>query len=86
VTNARRRRTVIVSAATYALLVGAIRRALLMASAMDARGFGAVPCRTFARERPMRSADWLLIGAAAAVGLAATLASVAVGQWRFLLS
>ena len=70
----------------HALFVGAIRRGLLMASAMDARGFGALPCRTFARERPMRSADWLLIGAAAAVGLVATSISVAVGTWRFLLS
>lgn len=68
-----------------ALLVAAIRRATRMAAAMDARGFGAAPCRTFARVHRMRRGDvaWILgaaILATGAVGL-----SVALGTWRPLL-
>jgi energy-coupling factor transport system permease protein len=68
-----------------ALLVGAIRRGTRMAMAMEARGFGALPCRTLARERPIRAGDWALIAAAAGVGLAACAISMALGTWRFLL-
>jgi energy-coupling factor transport system permease protein len=54
-----------------ALLVGAIRRATRLALAMDARGFGAAPCRTIARPQRMRAADWGLLVAAVALGTAA---------------
>ncbi len=47
-----------------ALLVGSVRRATRLASAMDARGFGAAPCRTIARPHEMQRSDWRLVGAA----------------------
>lgn len=65
-----------------ALLVGAIRRGTRMALAMEARGFGAMPCRTVSRVQRMRRADWgwllgALMLAAGAIGV-----SVALGTWR----
>ncbi|MEX0626559.1 MAG: energy-coupling factor transporter transmembrane component T [Chloroflexota bacterium] len=54
-----------------ALLVGAVRRATRLALAMEARGFGAAPCRTIARPQRMRIADWGLLLAAVALGAAA---------------
>lgn len=68
------------------LLVGAVRRGTRLAVAMEARGFGARPCRTTARPQHMRVADWMLIGAAAALAAAATAVSVAAGTWRFLFA
>ena len=67
------------------LLVAAIRRASRMALAMEARGFGAMPCRTVARPQRMRVADWAWIVAAAALGAAAVSISVLAGTWRPLL-
>lgn len=67
-----------------ALLVGAIRRATRLAVAMDARGFGALPCRSVARPQRMAAGDWWLIAAAAGLGLATVGLGVAVGSWRFL--
>ena len=54
-----------------ALLVGAVRRATRLATAMEARGFGAAACRTIARPQHVRPADWLLIGAALVLGIGA---------------
>jgi energy-coupling factor transport system permease protein len=51
-----------------ALLVGAVRRATRLALAMDARGFATAERRTIARPQTVRPADWVLLGAAAAVG------------------
>jgi energy-coupling factor transport system permease protein len=67
-----------------ALMIGAVRRATRLAAAMEARGFGARPCRTSARDERVRPADWLLLAGAAALGLAAAAVSVAAGSWRFL--
>ncbi len=60
-----------------ALLVGSVRRATRLATAMDARGFGTAPCRTIARPQRLRLTDWGLIAGAvllaifaAAIGLA----------------
>lgn len=51
---------------THGLLVAAVRRAVLLATAMDARGFGSRPCRTLARPRSFRPPDLgLLLGALA---------------------
>lgn len=66
------------------LLVGAIRRATRMAMAMEARGFGALDCRTTARPQRMRRGDWLLLAGGAAVGAGATAVSITVGSWRSL--
>lgn len=51
---------------THGLLVAAVRRAVALATAMDARGFGTRPCRTLARPRAFQLADlWLILGASA---------------------
>jgi energy-coupling factor transport system permease protein len=68
-----------------ALLVGAIRRGTRMALAMEARGFGAMPCRTAARVHRVRGADWALIGGAALLAAAAIGTSIVLGTWRPLL-
>jgi energy-coupling factor transport system permease protein len=54
-----------------ALLVGAVRRSTRLALAMDARGFGAMPCRTIARPQRIRLADWTLLLATVALAAAA---------------
>lgn len=51
-----------------ALLVGSVRRATRLATAMDARGFGVSPCRTNARRQRMRPADWWLVAVALLLG------------------
>jgi energy-coupling factor transport system permease protein len=65
----------------FTVLVGAIRRAVRLATAMEARGFDAGVPRTVARPQPMRAADWaLVLAAVAAVGVA-TAVAVAAGTW-----
>lgn len=49
---------------TFGLLVGAIRRAVTLALAMDARGFGSRPCRTISRPRSFSARDTALLVAA----------------------
>jgi energy-coupling factor transport system permease protein len=68
-----------------AILVTAIRRATRMALAMEARGFGAMPCRTSAREQRMRAGDWGWILAALLLAAWAIGVSLALGTWRPLL-
>jgi energy-coupling factor transport system permease protein len=68
-----------------ALLVGAVRRATRLATAMEARGFGSRACRTIARPQRMRGRDWILLALAAALGVIAVVTSLTVGTWRFLL-
>ncbi len=68
-----------------ALLVGAIRRATRISQAMEARGFGAQPCRTSARLQRMRTADWGWIAGAFALSALAVGISLALGTWRSLL-
>lgn len=65
-----------------ALLVGAVRRGSRMAIAMEARGFGASPCRTVARIQRMRAADWGWIGGGVGLSVLAIGVSVALGTWR----
>lgn len=43
------------------LLAGAVRRAERVASAMDARGFGAFPDRTYRRRMRVTTGDWLFL-------------------------
>ena len=68
-----------------ALLVGAIRRGTRMAQSMEARGFGAMPCRTFARAQVVRATDWAWIGGAVLLAAIAIGVSVALGTWRPLI-
>lgn len=71
---------------TFALLVGAIRRATRLALAMDARGFGRRPCRTLARPRSLSLSDGLILLGAIGVAAGATAVSIALGSWRPLLA
>jgi energy-coupling factor transport system permease protein len=68
-----------------ALLVGTVRRASRLAIAMEARGFGALACRSVARPRHMRGSDWAWIGGALVLAAAAVGISVALGTWRPLV-
>lgn len=70
----------------FALLVGAIRRGTRLATAMDARGFGSRPGRTYARTPRMRLVDWALLAAAAVLCATATALSVALGTWQLVLT
>jgi energy-coupling factor transport system permease protein len=55
------------------LVIGAMRRAQLIAVAMDSRAFGASKSRTFVQNIRMRAVDWLFVGATVLyVALAAT--------------
>lgn len=67
------------------LLVGVIRRGARLALAMEARGFGALPCRSVARPQRMRASDWAWIVGAATLASAAVAVSLALGTWRPLL-
>ncbi|MBM4434194.1 MAG: energy-coupling factor transporter transmembrane protein EcfT [Chloroflexi bacterium] len=71
---------------TFALLVGAIRRATRLALAMDARGFGRRPCRTIARARPFDGRDRAILAGGIAIAAGASLFSMALGTWRPLLA
>ncbi|WP_375479716.1 energy-coupling factor transporter transmembrane component T family protein [uncultured Jatrophihabitans sp.] len=55
----------------FALMVTAIRRAVRLAAAMDARGFGAGSGRTFARPSRLRKVDWATMAAAVLLAVAA---------------
>lgn len=65
-----------------ALLIAAVRRGSRMALAMDARGFGALPCRTVARVQRMTLGDWGWIAGAALLAAIAIGISLALGTWR----
>lgn len=54
-----------------ALLVSSVRRATRLATAMDARGFGAAKRRTIARPQRMRRFDWWLLAGSLGLGLLA---------------
>ena len=63
-----------------ALLVGAVRRAMRLATAMEARGFGSARCRTIARPQRMRLSDWGLIAGSLLLALGAAGLSLALGS------
>jgi len=65
-----------------AILVGSVRRGSRLALAMEARGFGAGPCRTVARVQRMGAADWAWLAGAALLAVAAIGVSLALGTWR----
>jgi energy-coupling factor transport system permease protein len=70
----------------FALLVLALRRATVLATAMEARGFGAGVERTWARPSRLARADVLLIMGGVLLAAAATAAGLLAGTWRLLLS
>lgn len=79
------RRVQLFVSTTFTLLVGAMRRAGRLATAMDARGFDSAVQRTHARTQRMRPADWLLLAGAAAVSAASVTVSAACGAFRILV-
>ncbi|MEF2976941.1 energy-coupling factor transporter transmembrane component T family protein [Subtercola sp. YIM 133946] len=68
----------------FALLVLSIRRGSKLATAMEARGFGADVRRTYARESTFGRREVLLIVLATAVALTAVAVSVSTGHWNFI--
>jgi len=68
----------------FALLVLSIRRGSKLATAMEARAFGAPVTRTWARESRFGAGDWALIGLGALIGATAITASVITGSWNFI--
>lgn len=70
----------------FALLVLSLRRASKLATAMEARGFGAPTARSWARPSTLAGRDWLVIGLGAGVAVCAVSVSIAVGSWHFVAS
>lgn len=75
----------LVGSALFGLLASAVRRATRLALAMDARGFGSLPCRSAARPQQMRAADWALLGGAVGLAVGSVVLSLASGSWRPLI-
>jgi len=69
----------------FAMLVLSIRRGSALATAMEARGFGAPVRRTFARRSRFGAADWGLIAVALAIAAVGAGAALATGQWDPIL-
>jgi energy-coupling factor transport system permease protein len=68
----------------FALLVLSIRRGSKLATAMEARGFGASSKRSWARESRLGGGDAVLIFIGFAVAASAVAISVATGHWNFI--
>lgn len=68
----------------FALLVFAVRRGSKLATAMEARGFGAYPTRTWARPSSFGWREVALISAGVAIAAAAVSVSIAAGTWDFI--
>ncbi|GAB2688554.1 energy-coupling factor transporter transmembrane component T family protein [Thalassiella azotivora] len=71
---------------TFALLVLAVRRATTLATAMEARGFGASTERTWARRSRFTGHDVLVVLGGIAVAAVATTAGVLAGTWSLTLA
>lgn len=69
----------------FALLVLSIRRGSKLATAMEARGFGADIPRTYARDSRFGRGEWMLLAIAAAVSTTAVAAAVVTGTFNFIL-
>lgn len=69
----------------FALLVLSIRRGAKLATAMEARGFGAPGQRTWARESAFGAREWMLLLIGALISAAAIAAAVLTGSWNFIL-
>lgn len=68
----------------FALLVLSIRRGSKLATAMEARAFGAPIRRTWARPSVLGPRDAVLVLICAAIGAAAITLSVLSGSWNFI--
>jgi energy-coupling factor transport system permease protein len=70
----------------FALLVLAIRRGSTLATAMEARAFGAPGPRTWARAARFGGIEWVVIAAGCLVAAASATAAVATGSWNVIWS
>lgn len=70
----------------FALFVLSIRRGTKLATAMEARGFGAPIARTWARPSVFRGRDWAALGVALAVAVLAAGIAMGVGSWNVLIT
>ena len=68
----------------FSLLVLSIRRGSKLATAMEARAFGADIRRTWARESRFGAAEWVLVALGAAICAIAVTVSVVTGHWNFI--
>jgi ABC-type cobalt transport system, permease component CbiQ and related transporters len=71
---------------TFALLVLSIRRGSKLATAMEARAFGAPVLRTWARRSRFGGADWSVVLLGVVIAGAAVGVSVATGSWNFVFA
>ena len=69
----------------FALLVLSIRRGSKLATAMEARGFGAPVTRSWARTSTFGVREWLLVAAGGAISAVAVTTAVLAGTWNFIL-
>jgi energy-coupling factor transport system permease protein len=74
-----------VAGQVFALLVLAIRRATVLATAMEARGFGVTTRRTWARRSRFGWRDALVVVGGVLLAVVATLAGVLAGTWQLVL-
>ena len=79
--HARLRRT---AGQAFALLVFAVRRGSKLATAMEARGFGAYPTRTWARPSTFGCREIVLVGAGIVIAAVAISVSIGAGTWNFI--
>ncbi|MCU1619928.1 MAG: HMP/thiamine permease [Modestobacter sp.] len=70
----------------FGLLVGALRRATRLATAMDARGFDSGVVRTNARGSVLRPLDGWFVAGAVALCVVAVTAGVLTGSWHPIFS
>ena len=80
------RRARIFGGQVFALLVLAIRRGTLLATAMEARGFGVEKRRTWARPSRFRRSDAVVALGGVVIAVAATAAGVAAGTWDLVIA
>jgi energy-coupling factor transport system permease protein len=70
----------------FALLVLAIRRGTVLATTMEARGFGVLQERTWARPAHFGASDAVVAAGGLVIGGVATAVAVATGWWNPLLA
>jgi energy-coupling factor transport system permease protein len=75
-----------VGSQVFALLVLAIRRATVLAIAMEARGFGVDRRRTWARPSRLRASDLAIALGGLLIAVLATVAGVVAGSWNLVLT
>lgn len=75
-----------IAGTAFSLLVLSIRRGSVLATAMEARGFGAPGKRTWARPARWGAAEWAIVFIGLGVGLIAITAAIVTGHWRPIFS